>query len=112
MCSPSPRRFFQVKAADLHIANGIIYDAAGVDRRLTMADDITTACYSPHQIPLSTVPPLEVQERIFAKNVPYLSGNGIRRLSSRSTIGTGLVSLLKCWVVDDCGRVASPQPGR
>ena len=96
----------QVNAADPTRMG--ICDAAGVEQT-TVANVAATACYSPHQIPLSTVPPLEVQERFFAKNVPYLSGNGIQAALVEVDIGTGLVSLLKCWVVDDCGRVINPQ---
>jgi aerobic carbon-monoxide dehydrogenase large subunit len=97
-----------VNAADLRIENGIIYDAKGVERT-TVANVAATAYYRPHQIPLGLVPPLEIQELFFAKNVPYLSGNGIQAALVEVDIGTGLVSLLKCWVVDDCGRVINPQ---
>jgi hypothetical protein len=90
---PSPHRFFTSTRPSC-IENGIIRDAAGVEQT-TAANVAATACYSPHQIPLSTVPPLEVQERgempdidVFHVSTPTLSTQlGAKGVGEAGTIG-------------------------
>ncbi len=67
-----------------------------------------TARHAPHEIPLSPVPSLTVEESFLPESLPYLASNGVAAIGVEVDAQTGVVSVLGAWAVDDCGRVANP----
>jgi carbon-monoxide dehydrogenase large subunit len=97
----------QTEPTNLRLTDGAVVNASG-HAQLTMAALAATARFRPDTIPMSDIPSLEVVEHYAPTNLPYLSTNGVLAAHVEVDAGTGLVRVLKFWVVDDCGRVINP----
>jgi carbon-monoxide dehydrogenase large subunit len=61
------------------------------------------------ELPDSMQPVLSVTRRFRLVDDPYIFSNGIHGATIEVDPDTGIIRLLKHWVVEDCGRVINPQ---
>jgi carbon-monoxide dehydrogenase large subunit len=97
----------QTDSASLRIANGQICNAAGL-AQMSLADLAATVAYRSTQIPLETLPDLELTESFSTRDRPYIAANGIQAAHLELDAELGTIRLLDFWVVDDCGHVVNP----
>ena len=92
--------------SDLEFRVGAVH-VAGTDRSVTLAELGFALHYQPHRLgqsgPIDPMVTAHVQP-----SRPYQIANGIQASLVEVDIDTGLVHLLRHWVVDDCGRVINP----
>ncbi len=96
----------EASEADLEFRDGAVH-VAGTDRSVTLAELGFVLHYQPHRLgqsgPIDPMVTAHVQP-----TRPYQIANGIQASLVEVDIDTGLIHLLKHWVVDDCGRVINP----
>ena len=93
-----------VEAAQLQWRNGVFHHASGHVAWLRLAQMLH---FRMHELPAGFQP----QSIAFASAVPrqpFMASNGIQASWLEVDPDTGFVSLLKHWVVEDCGRVLNP----
>ncbi len=92
--------------ADLEFADGAIR-VVGTDRSVTLAEVGFVMHYQPHR--LSAIGPVDAMVTAHVQPTrPYQIANGVQASLVEVDTDTGLVHLLRHWVVDDCGRVVNP----
>lgn len=92
----------------LDIRSGEIVDATDGGRRMTLADLATVALYKRAEFPAGCSPQLSVSEQYHRSKDLFLPTNGIQAAYLEIDPETGVIELLRHWVVDDCGTVVNP----
>ena len=96
----------ETTSADLEFADGAIR-VVGTDRSVTLAEVGFVMHYQPHR--LSVIGPVDAMVTAHVQPTrPYQIANGVQASLVEVDTDTGLVHLLRHWVVDDCGRVVNP----
>lgn len=97
----------QADAAALDIRGGTVTDADG-SPRMTLAEVANLAYYRSDLLPPGVSPALTVAHHFAPRGYPFAFTNGIHGSLVEVDPETGLVRILKHWVVEDCGRVINP----
>jgi len=99
----------QADASKMDIQNGVVVDADTGAERMPLSELGRIVYFRGDTLPKDVQPELVVTRHYTPKQFPFSFTNGIEALYVEVDVDTGLVKLLKGWVVDDCGTVINPQ---
>lgn len=97
----------QAETGSLDIRDGAVTDADG-SPRVTLTEVANLAYYRSDLLPPGVSPALTVAHHFAPRGYPFAFTNGIHGSLVEVDTETGLVRILKHWVVEDCGRVINP----
>jgi carbon-monoxide dehydrogenase large subunit len=97
----------QASSHDLDIRNGAVCDADG-RYRIALREIARLALFKGHEFPQGTNAQLTVSHQYRRERDTFIPTNGIQASLVEIDRGTGLVTVLRHWVVEDCGRVINP----
>lgn len=97
----------QAKPADLDLANGEVVDMSG-NVRMSLAEVARIAYFRSDTLPDGVEAQLTVAHHYAPKGYPFAFTNGIHGCHVEVDAQTGLVKILKHFVVEDCGRIINP----
>ncbi|WPO42584.1 xanthine dehydrogenase family protein molybdopterin-binding subunit [Tardiphaga sp. 42S5] len=92
----------------LDIHSGWIVDAATAQQRIELAEIARIAYFRSDTLPPGTQAQLSVAHHYAPQGYPFAFTNGVQACHLELDVETGLVKILKLWVVEDCGRVINP----
>ncbi|HEY7610441.1 MAG TPA: xanthine dehydrogenase family protein molybdopterin-binding subunit [Alphaproteobacteria bacterium] len=95
----------QAKAEALELREAAIVNAGDGAARMPLAELCRIAHYRQDLLPGGVTPRLAVAQSFVPATAPYFTANGVQGCLLDIDRETGAVSLLKHWVVEDCGRV-------
>lgn len=99
----------QAEPASLDVAMGQIVDKASGAPRMPLAELGRLVYFRGDTLP-KDAPREFVQTRHYiAKEYPFAFTNGVQASWVEVDVETGVVKLLKHWVVEDCGRIVNPK---
>ncbi|MGL5009013.1 MAG: xanthine dehydrogenase family protein molybdopterin-binding subunit [Paracoccaceae bacterium] len=98
----------QAAPDSLALKGGAVVDAASGAERLSLAELARIATYRPDTLPNGTDNSLSVAQHFAPQGFPFGFTNGVQAAYVEVDTETGLVKLLKHWVVEDCGRIINP----
>ncbi|WP_322867263.1 xanthine dehydrogenase family protein molybdopterin-binding subunit [Aquicoccus sp. G2-2] len=101
-------QILQADASTLALANGSVVDTATGQERLTLAEIGRIATYRPDTLPPGTDNSLTAAQHYAPAGYPFAFTNGIQASHVEVDLETGVIRLLKHWVVEDCGRIINP----
>ena len=96
----------EAPAADLEFSAGAV-NVVGTDRSVSLAEIGFTMHYQPHRLNDTALADAMVTAHVQPTR-PYQIANGVQASLVEVDVDTGLVRLLRHWVVDDCGRIINP----
>ena len=99
----------QADAAKLDILDGIIVDVGTDVERMPLSELGRIAYFRGDTLPSDVQPELVVTRHFVSKGYPFAFTNGMHACHLEVDTQTGLIKLLKYWVVEDCGTVINPQ---
>ena len=99
----------QTTADSLDITGGRVVDQATGAERMSLADLAALAQFRTAELPDNVQPEFTVTRHYRVTGMPFVLSNGIQAAHVEVDTDTGLVKLLKHFVVEDCGRVINPQ---
>ena len=97
----------QSEPAALDLAGGFVVDKSG-QQRMALAELGRLAYFRGDTLPPGTQPELVATRHYMPRQYPFAFTNGAQGCWLELDAETGLVKLLKHWVVEDCGRVINP----
>ncbi|NHM19955.1 xanthine dehydrogenase family protein molybdopterin-binding subunit [Tritonibacter mobilis] len=97
----------QADPASLRLENGAVVDGSGA-ARITLEEIGRIATYRPDTLPDGIDHSLTVAHHFAPTGYPFDFTNGIQGSLVEVDVDTGLVRILKHWVVEDCGRIINP----
>jgi carbon-monoxide dehydrogenase large subunit len=97
----------QARPEELDVVDGAVRDQTGAER-ITLADLAETVLFRGHDLPPGTEPQLSVAHHYRRARDGAIPTNGIQASLVEIDPETGIVSCLKHWVVEDCGRIINP----
>lgn len=92
----------------LDIHNGWIVDVATAQQRIELSEIARIAYFRSDTLPPGTQAQLSVAHHYAPQGYPFAFTNGVQACHLELDVETGLVKILKLWVVEDCGRVINP----
>lgn len=95
--------------AALDIRDSHVVSAASGERLLSLAEVGRVAYFRTDQLPAGFHPQLSVVQHYAPQGLPFHFTNGIHASYLEVDVETGLVRLLKHWVMEDCGRMLNPK---
>jgi len=98
----------QARPGNLDIADGAVVDAAGRAARIGLADLARIAYFRPGTLPRDVQPELVATRHYVPRDYPFAFTNGVQASWLEVDTETGFVTLLKHFVVEDCGTVLNP----
>jgi len=98
----------QAEVALLDVQNDAIVDMADGTERLPLSELGRIVYFRGDTLPDGVQPELVSTRHYVPKAFPFSFTNGIEAIHVEVDVGTGIVKLLKCWVVDDCGTIINP----
>jgi carbon-monoxide dehydrogenase large subunit len=98
----------QAQPLDLDLVDGQVVDAAGGAVRLSLAEVARIAYFRSDTLPPGTNAQLTVAHHFAPSGYPFAFTNGIHGCHVEVDAETGLVKILKHFVVEDCGRIINP----
>ncbi|MBU1314634.1 MAG: xanthine dehydrogenase family protein molybdopterin-binding subunit [Alphaproteobacteria bacterium] len=98
----------QSEVVDLRLADASVVDAHTGAVRLSLAEIGRIATYRPDTLPSGTDNSLTAAQHYAPSGFPFAFTNGVQASHVEVDVETGLVKLLKHWVVEDCGRIINP----
>ena len=98
----------QARPGDLDIEDGAVVDATGRAVRIELADLARIAYFRPDTLPRDVQPELVATRHHVPRDYPFAFTNGVQASWLEVDAETGFVTLLKHWVVEDCGTVLNP----
>jgi carbon-monoxide dehydrogenase large subunit len=90
------------------VREGNVVDAATGAIRMTLEELARTAYFRTDRVPRDFQPELTVTRSYAQKTYAGIFTNGIHASHLEIDVETGFVTLLRHWVVDDCGTVVNP----
>jgi carbon-monoxide dehydrogenase large subunit len=97
----------QTAAESLDIRDGQVVDATGTPR-LSLAELARTLLFRGHEMPRGVTPGLTATHHYRREGDATLANNGMQAALVELDGETGLVRVLRHWMVGDCGRVLNP----
>jgi aerobic carbon-monoxide dehydrogenase large subunit len=100
----------KAEALDLRAAEGgaDIVNAGDGAARMPLAELCRIAHFRQDLLPGGAAPKLAATQSFVPSTAPYFAANGVQGSLVEIDRDTGVVTLLKHWVVEDCGRVINP----
>ncbi|MES2029749.1 MAG: xanthine dehydrogenase family protein molybdopterin-binding subunit [Pseudomonadota bacterium] len=98
----------QDESDNLDIQGGWIVDAATAQQRIELSEIARIAYFRSDTLPPGTQAQLSVAHHYAPQGYPFAFTNGVQACHLELDVETGLVKILKLWVVEDCGRVINP----
>ncbi|WP_298240832.1 xanthine dehydrogenase family protein molybdopterin-binding subunit [uncultured Bradyrhizobium sp.] len=98
----------QQQPSALDIVDGEVVDAATRKPRLPIAEIARIAYFRSDTLPPGTQAQLTVSHHFAPQGYPFAFTNGIQGCALEVDVETGLIKLLKHFIVEDCGRVINP----
>ncbi|MBR1211605.1 xanthine dehydrogenase family protein molybdopterin-binding subunit [Bradyrhizobium sp. JYMT SZCCT0180] len=98
----------QEASEKLDIQNGWIIDAATMHPRVELAEIARIVYFRSDTLPPGTQAQLSVTHHYAPQGYPFAFTNGVQGCHLELDVETGLVNILKVWVVEDCGRIINP----
>lgn len=95
-----------VPAERLAIADGLI--TAAPEKQVTLSEIARIVYFAPHELPPGCKPELVATRHYTPVQYPLSFTNGLQASLVEVDADTGNVTLLRHWVVEDCGRVINP----
>lgn len=95
-------------AADLNVIGGQVVERNGGEALTTLAELGRLAHFRPDLLPAGFQPELVVTRHYAQRDYPFIFTNGVQASHVEVDVETGFVTLLRHWVVEDCGRVINP----
>lgn len=92
----------------LDIHSSWIVDAATAQPRMELSEIARIAYFRSDTLPPGTQAQLSVAHHYAPQGYPFAFTNGVQACHLELDVETGLVKILKLWVVEDCGRVINP----
>jgi aerobic carbon-monoxide dehydrogenase large subunit len=92
----------------LDVHSGWIVDAASGQQRIELSEIARIAYFRSDTLPPGTQAQLSVAHHYAPQGYPFAFTNGVQGCHLELDVETGLVKILKLWVVEDCGRVINP----
>lgn len=99
----------QSSPAELDLRNGQVVSREDGEERISLAEVGRIAYFRSDILPPGFQPQLSVVRHFSPQGLPFAFTNGIHASYVEVDVETGLVRLLKHWVVEDCGRVLNPK---
>ncbi len=99
----------QAQPKTLDIVDGNVVDKKSNAHRISLEEIGRIGHFQVAELPNQIQPTLSVTHRFRLRDELYIFTNGIQGAYVEVDIDTGFIKLLKHWVVEDCGRVISPQ---
>ena len=99
----------QAKPDALDIETGMVVDAKSRSERMSLSDLAQTVYYRGNELPNDCQPELIATRHYRVTDYPFVFTNGAMASYLEIDIETGEITLLKHWVVEDCGRVINPK---
>jgi carbon-monoxide dehydrogenase large subunit len=96
----------QAHPADLDISDGTVVDFSG--ERLSLAELARIAYFRPDTMPPGFQAELMATKHYVPRAYPFAFTNGIQASHVEVDTDTGIVRLLRHWVVEDCGTILNP----
>ena len=97
----------QAEPDALDIREGVVVDAAG-QARMELRELCRIAYFRPDTLPPGVQAELIATRHFVPREYPFAFTNGIQASWLEVDIETGFITLLKHWVVEDCGTVLNP----
>ncbi|MBX3619084.1 MAG: xanthine dehydrogenase family protein molybdopterin-binding subunit [Rhizobacter sp.] len=101
-------RLENTESSLLDISNGNVVSRSNGEIKMTLENVARTAYFRTDNVPKDYQPELMVTRSYAQKSYPGIFTNGMHASYLEVDIDTGFVSLIKHWVVDDCGTVINP----
>ncbi|TDR85371.1 xanthine dehydrogenase family protein molybdopterin-binding subunit [Enterovirga rhinocerotis] len=98
----------QAKPADLDLRDGIVVEASSGSERIALSELARIAYFRSDTLPPDTSAQLTVAHHYAPQGYPFAFTNGIQGCHVELDAETGFVTILKHWVVEDCGRIINP----
>jgi carbon-monoxide dehydrogenase large subunit len=98
----------QAQPDELEVAEGHILDAKTGRRRLPLSELARIAFFRADTLPHGTQAQLTAAHHYAPDGYPFAFTNGAQACHLEVDAETGIVKLLKHWVVEDCGTVINP----
>jgi carbon-monoxide dehydrogenase large subunit len=92
----------------LDVQSGWIVEAGTGQQRIELSEIARIAYFRSDTLPPGTQAQLSVAHHYAPQGYPFAFTNGIQACHLELDVETGLVKILKLWVVEDCGRVINP----
>lgn len=93
---------------ELAVRRGKIIEAGSTNELLSFAELGRIAYFRSDTLPADFTPELMVTRHYAQRDFPFIFTNGVQASYVEVDVDTGFVTLLKHWVVEDCGRVLNP----
>ncbi|MEW6255326.1 MAG: xanthine dehydrogenase family protein molybdopterin-binding subunit [Pseudomonadota bacterium] len=97
----------QAKPDELDLVDAMVVDRAGA-ARVSLAEVARIAYFRSDTLPDGAQAQLTVAHHFAPKGYPFAFTNGIHGCHVEVDVETGLVKILKHFVVEDCGRIINP----
>ncbi|OZB41220.1 MAG: carbon monoxide dehydrogenase [Acidiphilium sp. 34-60-192] len=97
----------QADPSRLDLRNGQITDDDGT-ARMALADLARIAHFRPDTLPPGIVPELAATRHHVPRDYPFAFTNGVQGSLVEIDTETGFITLLRHWVVEDCGTIINP----
>ncbi|MGQ0686992.1 xanthine dehydrogenase family protein molybdopterin-binding subunit [Bradyrhizobium sp.] len=98
----------QEAPANLDIQNGWIVETATLRQRVELSEIARIVYFRSDTLPPGTQAQLSVAHHYAPQGYPFAFTNGVQGCHLELDVETGLVNILKVWVVEDCGRIINP----
>ncbi|MDR6953369.1 carbon-monoxide dehydrogenase large subunit [Ancylobacter sp. 3268] len=98
----------QARPGDLDLRDGLIVDALSGAERIRLAEVARIAYFRSDTLPPDASAQLSITHHYAPQGYPFAFTNGIQGCHVELDVETGLVKILKHWVVEDCGRIINP----
>ncbi|MBV8165393.1 MAG: molybdopterin-dependent oxidoreductase, partial [Alphaproteobacteria bacterium] len=99
----------QADAATLDVHDGAVVDRATGAKRMTVEEVARVVYFRGDTLPKNFQAELVHTRHFITKQFPFAFTNGCQASYVEVDPDTGFVTLLRHWVVEDCGRVVNPQ---
>jgi aerobic carbon-monoxide dehydrogenase large subunit len=101
-------RLLQSDPEALDVVEGSIILRETGAARLTLKELAEIAYFRGHLLPPGPTPQFVITQQYRRPRDPLIATNGVQASHLELDIDTGIVRLLKHWVVEDCGRIINP----
>jgi aerobic carbon-monoxide dehydrogenase large subunit len=98
----------QAAPGDLDLREGWIVDSAGGQRRIGLDEVGHVGYFRGDTLPPGVQPELVATRHYQPRDYPFAFTNGVQASWLELDIETGCITLLKHWVVEDCGTAVNP----
>jgi carbon-monoxide dehydrogenase large subunit len=99
----------QSSPAELDIRDNAVVDAGDGTPRIELNELARIVYFRPDTLPPGIQPELMATKHFVPREYPFAFTNGVQAAWVEVDADTGLVKLLKHWVVEDCGTIVNPQ---